>query len=224
MKNITESWLLTTLVACLPLVLPSVLAEEKTGSCANEDAAMFVKPQTAKAAPAREDPDKIADFACKDPLGVEHKGTDLYGSTGMLVMLTVPNLTQYEKQQRWEKWVAKQKWPEHNAPQRVLIEDLSQQQTFKEKARAMMKQCYDKKGDVVVLVDEDGNVRRQFGVNQNETVIFLIDASGRIIHSESDDVEPDRISAQRLITHVRNLAENNIKAAATTSTALSMAR
>jgi hypothetical protein len=165
------------------------------------------------AAPAKDEADRIPSFSIKDPLGVEHASAKLYGSTGMLVMLTVPNLTQYERQQRWEKWVAKQKWPEHYAPQRVLIEDLSQQQMFKEKARGLMKDKYDPNGDVVVLVDETGCVRRQFGVDVNETVIFLIDANGKIVHSEGDDVEPDRISAQRLISHVRQLAESNMKTA-----------
>lgn len=225
-----ESKLLLALTVCLQLVLTKTTAAEKSDNKAyaephsKEEVMLFVKPEMPTSETVNEDSNRVPDFAMNDPLGVEHKSANLYGNTGMLVMITVPNLTQYERQQRWEKWVSKQKWPEHNAPQRVLMEDLSQQQTFKEKARGLMKEKYDPNGDVVVLVDETGVVRRQFGVNLNETVIFLVDSAGRIVHCESDDVEPDRISAQRLITHVRQLAETNGMPNDATAKSVSMAR
>jgi hypothetical protein len=231
-----DSWLLPTLFACLLLVLAKSMAAERNDNIPSktyteprgDEVVMFVQPEPVKAEAAKpcakEDPDAIPEFSLKDPLGVEHKGASLYGSSGMLVMITVPNLTQYERQQRWEKWVAKQKWPEQNAPQRVLIEDLSQQEMFKERARALMKDKFEPKGDLMLLVDEDGAVRRKLGVNVNETVILLIDSNGHIVHCESDDVEPDRVSAQRLVSHVRQLAENNIKSTVTAGKAVTMAR
>ena len=148
------------------------------------------------------------DFKVKDPTGVEHNSTDLFGKTGMLIMITVPNLTQYEKQKAWDKYVEKHPWPERGAPQRVLLEDLSQQTTYKEKVRGMMKQCYKPEKNMIVAVDEDGSIRRAFGVMNNETVILLVDSSGRIIHNESDDVEPDSEAASRLMRQVRQLAES----------------
>ncbi len=150
----------------------------------------------------------VPEFQLKDPIGEAHSGASLFSSTGMLIMVTVPNLTQYEKQKRWEKWLSKQTWPQANAPRRVLLEDLSQQETFKEKVRTLMAEKYDPRGDMTVLVDEDGKVRRSFGVQNNETVILLVDASGKIVHHESDFVEPEMESARRVVGQVRELAES----------------
>ena len=150
---------------------------------------------------------KIPEFALKDPLGKVKHGEKLYGECGMLIMLTVPNLSQYEKQTRWQKVLKKEKWPEQFAPTCVVLEDLSQQVAFKERARAAIKErCATEPSNVVVLIDEDGAVRRKFGVQENETVIFLVDASGRILHQETDDAEPGPEAARRIMGQVARMA------------------
>lgn len=151
---------------------------------------------------------QVPEFSLKDPRGEAHTSASLYANNGMLIMLTAPNLTQYEKQKRWEKYIAKQRWPLNNAPRRVLLEDLSQQETFKERVRSMMAEKYDPQGELMVIVDEDGAVRRRFGVQNNETVLLLVDASGKVIHHEADFVEPDMDSAKRLVGQVCELAES----------------
>jgi len=156
----------------------------------------------------------VPEFSIKDPLGMELASNSLFSQTGMLLMITVPNLTQYERQKKWEKWIDKQVWPKANAPKRVLLEDLSQQETFKQKVRTMMAEKYNPTGDVIVLVDENGSVRRQFNVQQNETVILLVDSHGRVIHHEADDVEPDQDSAKRVVQQVNDLANTQYKPAA----------
>ncbi|HYG75081.1 MAG TPA: hypothetical protein VEK08_08770 [Planctomycetota bacterium] len=165
--------------------------------------------------------DTVPQFTIKDPHGKELASESLFSKTGMLIMLTVPNLTQYERQKRWEKWISKQPWPEANGPKRVLLEDLSQQETFKQRVRTMMAEKYNPNGDVIVLVDEDGSVRRQFNVQQNETVLLLVDSHGRVIHHEADYVEPDQDSAKRLVQQVRDLADTHFKPAPATTTAAS---
>lgn len=147
-------------------------------------------------------------FSLKDPLGVAQDSASLFAPHGMLIMLTVPNLTQYEKQKQWDKWIARQPWPQRSAPRRVLLEDLSQQETFKDRVRSMMAAKYNPQGEIKVIVDEDGNVRRKFGVQNNETVLLLVDAQGKVIHHEADFVEPDPESARRLMGHVRELSES----------------
>ena len=148
----------------------------------------------------------VPEFTLKDPLGNGHGSASLYNQTGMLIMLTVPNLTQYEKMQAWDSYMAKQPWPKQNAPKRVLLEDLSQQVAYKEKVRGLMKASYQPGGDTIVIVDEDGNIRRRFGIMNNETVILLVDASGHVVHHEADDVEPDFNAARRLSRQVCQLA------------------
>ena len=146
-------------------------------------------------------------FVLKDPAGGEHRGAEIFGKYGMLIMITVPNLAQYEKSKLWDKYLEKHPWPAHNAPQRVLLEDLSQQTSFKEKVRGLMKQAYKPDEKLLVVVDENGDVRRGFGIMNNETVILLVDSDGRIVHNECDDVEPGHESATRLMRQVKQLAE-----------------
>jgi hypothetical protein len=150
--------------------------------------------------------DSVPSFKLKDPLETEHDSSSLFNQTGMLIMITVPNLTQYEKQKRWEKYMTAHGWPTTSTPRRVVLEDLSQQETFKNKVRAMMKDKYKADGEYTVLIDEDGGVRKQFGVQDNETVILLADSQGRIIHNERDEIEPDRDAANRLMAQVHLLA------------------
>ena len=82
--------------------------------------------------------EKVPEFSLKDPLGVAKDSASLFAPHGMLIMLTVPNLTQYEKQKCWDKCMSKLTWPVNASPRRVLLEDLSQQETFKDRVRSMM--------------------------------------------------------------------------------------
>lgn len=154
---------------------------------------------------------EVPEFTLNDPLGAAQKSCDLYKTSGMLIMITVPSLSQYERQVRWQKHMDAQKWPAENAPRQVVLEDLSQQTMFKERARSMMKQKYLPTGKVTVLIDEDGAVRRGFGVQENETVVLLINADGEVIHHENSEEMPDAASARRLMKHVTNLAQANAK-------------
>jgi hypothetical protein len=204
MNRSLDAWPVPILFAFLLLFLAKAMASERPDPVASK-----VDEKT-----KNQSTDYIPDFTLKDPPGTVLKGDSLYKNTGMLVMITVPNLTQYERQKRWEGLMNKYHWPERNAPQRVLIEDLSQQVTYKEKARFMMKKYYKPGGDLVVLIDENGDVRRGFGVMNNETNIFLCDTKGRILHCVADDVEPDEDAAKRIITEVNHLADANAKVAA----------
>ena len=154
---------------------------------------------------------QVPEFKLKDPAGGEHKSAQLHRGAGMLLMLTVPNLSQYEKQVRWNKFLKKQPWPAEHAPRQVLLEDLSQQTLFKDRARAMMADKYDPNGAVTVLIDEDGGVRRGFRVPENETVILLVDPSGNIIHHEATEEMPDAEAARRVMKHVTALALSNAR-------------
>jgi hypothetical protein len=153
-------------------------------------------------------PARVPAFALKDACGVLQIAEKLYKDNGMLLMLTVPNLTQYEKQKRWEKWLRKEQWPAKNAPRCVVLQDLSQQDSFKDKIRKMMSERQNETPAVLFVLDEDGDVRRRFGVSNNETIILLVDSFGRIVHHERDDTEPDRESARRVVAEVRKLAES----------------
>jgi hypothetical protein len=148
----------------------------------------------------------VPQFTLKDSSGTEHSPDSLYKDTGMLLMITVPNLTQYERQKKWEKWIKKEAWPEQNAPRCVVVEDMSQQESYKDRARKLIADKGREDTHTLFLIDETGDTRRDFGVAQNETVILLVDSSGTVIHNESDDVEPERESAHRIAQQVKRLA------------------
>jgi hypothetical protein len=140
----------------------------------------------------------VPSFALKDAIGVNHTSASLYKDSGMLLMITVPNLTQYERQKRWEKLLKNENWPTLNAPRCVVLEDLSQQEGYKEKARHLMQEKSREESRETFLIDETGDVRRQFGVQQNETVILLVDTHGNVVHHEFDDIETETDAARRI--------------------------
>lgn len=203
------------------LLVCCLLAYEVSGACSGEvcdpqapttgkRTAIFLSPSPAdlEQSNCRQYPVRVPAFALKDAGGVLQTARNLYKDTGMLLMLTVPNLTQYEKQKRWEKWLRKEQWPAKDAPRCVVLQDLSQQDSFRDKIRKMMSDRQNELPAVLFVIDEDGDVRRRFGVNNNETVILLVDSLGRIVHHERDDTEPDRESARRVVEEVRKLAES----------------
>ena len=212
MNRSNDAWPVTVLFAVLVLFLAKAMASEKSEPVAGSN----YEQKPARASQARIEPcselGSVPDFKIKDPLNKEFSSESLYKTSGMLVMITVPNLTQYERQKKWERYMSRHRWPDRGAPQRVLIEDMSQQKTYKEKARGMMRDSYKPNGDVIVLIDETGDVRRQFGMMDNETMIALCDAKGRILHLEPDEIDPDDTAARRLMAEVIHLADANIKA------------
>ncbi len=162
----------------------------------------------------------VPEFSLKDAAGVNHTSASLYKDSGMLLMITVPNLTQYERQKRWEKLLKNESWPEIHAPRCVVLEDLSQQDSYKDKARHLMQEKSREESRETFLIDETGIVRRKFGVQQNETVILLVDAHGNVVHHEFDDEETETEAARRIsrIVHQLSHAMSATVAAAIKST------
>ena len=149
----------------------------------------------------------VPDFKLKDCSGQNHNSESLFKERGTLLMVTVPNLTQYERQKKWEKYIKQAGWPQENAPKCVVIEDLSQQPGHRDKAFRCMQDKAREESRELFLVDESGDVRRALGVDQNETVILIVDSSGSVVHHEADEVEPNQESAQRVARYIRKLAE-----------------
>jgi hypothetical protein len=147
------------------------------------------------------------DFKLKDAFGKNYESRLLYRERGMVVMVSTTNLTQYERQKKWEKYIKQAGVPRDNAPACVVIEDVSQQSSHRDKAIQMMQEKSREDSRELFLIDENGEVRRSFGVDQNETVILIVDSSGCVVHHESDEVEPCTDSGQRVARFIRKLAE-----------------
>jgi hypothetical protein len=142
--------------------------------------------------------ERIPSLQMTDVKGLTHTSCELYKQSGMLLMITAPNLAQYEKQKRWDKQIRKAGWPETNAPKCVIVQDMSQQETYREKALTMISEKAQEDPRLMFVIDNSGDLRRTFGVQENETVLLLIDKDGNVVHHELNDVEPDPDSARRV--------------------------
>jgi len=142
--------------------------------------------------------ERIPSMKMTDVKGQTHDSCELYKKTGMLLMITAPNLKQYEKQKRWDKQIRKAGWPDTGAPSCVIVQDMSQQETYREKALTMINEKAAEDPRLTFVIDNSGDLRRSLGVQENETVLLLIDKDGNVVHHETDDVEPDPDSARRV--------------------------
>lgn len=134
---------------------------------------------------------------------------EMFKQSGMLLMITAPNLEQYEKQKRWDKQIRKAGWPETNAPRCVVIQDISQQETYRDRAMKLMTEKAQEDKRLTFVIDNTGELRRLFNVHENETVLLLIDKDGNVVHHEHNDVEPDPESARRVSKLVKAMASSN---------------
>lgn len=140
--------------------------------------------------------------------GKKVMSNELFKQSGMLLMITAPNLEQYEKQKRWDKQIRKAGWPTENAPRCVVLQDLSQQETYRERALKMMSEKAQEDKLLTFVIDDTGDLRRSFNVHENETVLLLIDKDGNVVHHEHNDIEPDPESARRVSKLVKAMSSS----------------
>ncbi len=132
-------------------------------------------------------------FALKDPADVEHTQAQ-YAKTGLVLIVTIPNVKHGEHQSRWSRWLTKKPWPEEG-PALVLLEDLSQS-NVKDKALESMKKSF-KPGKVpTLLLDHTGDFRKALKVQNDDTVVLIFSKDGKLVLAEA--AEPTLESAQRI--------------------------
>lgn len=134
----------------------------------------------------------LPDFALRDPAGRLHTRASL-ASHGLVVLITAPTLASEDDQRAWDGFLCATR-PEAAGAQLAFVEDLDQS-WFPDRAARAMREEYDPKGPVVVLVDREGALRRALHVDEGQTVLFAFDASGnrRFAHSG----EPSEAAARR---------------------------
>lgn len=134
----------------------------------------------------------LPDFALRDPAGRLHTRASL-ASHGLVVLVTAPTLASEDDQRAWDGFLCATR-PDAASAQLAFVEDLDQS-WFPDRAARAMREEYDPKGVVVVLVDREGALRRALRVDEGRTVLFAFDASGnrRFAHSG----EPSEAAARR---------------------------
>ena len=133
--------------------------------------------------------EKVPEFKLKDPLDKEYTHKDLLAEN-TVVMISIPNVKHGENQERWIALL--EKALPGPRPQLVVLEDLSQSNVVEEATEGMRKRF--KPGQrPLLLVDATGDVRRAFGVPQDETAILVCNRQGAIVHRVSDITDPDEV-------------------------------
>lgn len=144
--------------------------------------------------------EKIPEFKLKDPTGREHTHKELLDEN-TIMMISIPNAKHGENQERWMALL--EKALPGTTPQIVVLQDLSQSNVV-DTATERMKERFHPGQRPLLLVDTTGDVRRAFGVPQDETAILVCDRMGAIVHRVSDITDPDE---------VREAAKGVVKAA-----------
>ena len=143
----------------------------------------------------------IPSFKLKDPSGAEHSNEALTKS-GAVLIVTIPNVKHGDLQGKWSRWLTKKGWPEQ-FPRMVFLEDVSQaSEVIRERALKGMKDKYQPGTSTLLLVDLTGEVRRTFQIQNDETVLMVVDKQGNVIHVEDD--EP----TDEAVVRVRKIAES----------------
>jgi len=124
---------------------------------------------------------QLPDFSLADPTGEMHTNKSV-SENGVVLVITAPILSQSDDQEKWARLLLDSK--SGSKAQLVFIEDL-QPSTFKGIARSKMKDRFEPGKEPLLLLDENGKLRRAFKVIKEDTVILVYDKNGRLIHAES---------------------------------------
>lgn len=139
-------------------------------------------------------PDTLPAFSLQDVSGVTHTQDDFLAHGGVIIV-TAPSLSQGEHQTAWDKALGPYPWPA-GGPRFAMVQDMSQS-WFRGVVLSSMKERYDPKLQPWLLLDEQGAVRRAFGVGEDLTVAFAFAPGGRRLGVETGQGSKER--AARLV-------------------------
>jgi hypothetical protein len=118
----------------------------------------------------------LPEFSLKDPAGVAHTHRTLL-ERGAVVIVTIPNIKHGDVQSHYVKHL-KTQLPD-DGPLLVIVEDLSQS-SVRGMAVRSMRAKYRPGESTLLLLDEDGALRRALEVPADETVVLIFNAQGRL--------------------------------------------
>jgi len=124
---------------------------------------------------------QLPNFSLADPSGKWHTRKSIL-KNGIVLVVSAPVASQSEEQQGWAK-ILKNSRPKTKA-HLVFLEDM-QSSGFKEIARSKMKERFLPGRDPIVLIDENGRLRRALKVPKEHTVVLVYDRKGKLIYTET---------------------------------------
>jgi hypothetical protein len=144
-------------------------------------------------------PQTLPAFTLQDPLGKTFASAALV-RRGLVVVVTAPTYSQGDAQESWDRAFDGLAWSE-DGPTFAMVQDMSQS-WFRKTVLGRMREKYDGKSPPWLLLDEDGSVRRAFGLEKNATVAFAFSPGGRRLAVETGAGTKER--AERLLAAVRD--------------------
>jgi hypothetical protein len=148
----------------------------------------------------------LPEFSLKDPADTVHTHRTLL-ERGAVVIVTIPNVKHGDLQSHYVKHL-EQHLPA-DGPRLVIVEDLSQS-ILRGMAVRSMKAKYRSGESTLLLLDEDGALRRSLQVPADETVVLVFDADGRLLQRTAGWTTADEVAdaTKQVVRTVRTLAEN----------------
>jgi len=147
-------------------------------------------------------PEALPAFSLQDVTGVAHTQADFLAHGGVIIV-TAPRLSQSDRQVSWDDAVAA--LPVLPAgPRFAMVEDMSQS-VLRGLVISTMKERYDPKRDPWLLLDEQGAVRKAFGLAEDMTVAFAFAPGGRRLAVETGPGSKER--AAQLLKLVTDAAK-----------------
>lgn len=128
-------------------------------------------------------------FSVKDPANMVHTQQELL-ERGAVVLVTIPNFKHGIIQSTWSQHLEKQ--IPAGGPRLVIVEDLSQS-NLRENARKSMKDAFKPGQATLLLLDEDGSLRRAFGIQNDETVVLIYGKDGSLIRQVASPETSDEL-------------------------------
>lgn len=131
----------------------------------------------------------LPEFSVKDPADGVHTQKELL-ERGAVVIITIPNAKHGDFQSVWKNHLKKQ-IPD-GGPRLVLVEDMSQS-NVRDKAIKSMKEKFKPGQETMLLVDEDGSLRKALQAPADETVVQIYDKTGKLLQQVTSPATADEI-------------------------------
>lgn len=148
----------------------------------------------------------LPEFSLKDPADTVHTHRTLL-ERGAVVIVTIPNVKHGDLQSHYVKHL-EQHLPA-DGPRLVIVEDLSQS-SLRGMAVRSMKAQYQPGESPLLLLDEDGSLRRSLQVPADETVVLVFDQDGRRLQRTAGWTTADEVAdaSKQVVRAAKTLAEN----------------
>jgi hypothetical protein len=144
--------------------------------------------------------------ALPDPHGKFYR-TDGRLSRPILGIFTTPNYSQGDAQRKWVEILdGEGSSPAPSNFGLYLIEDMDAT-AFRSLARKQLQRKYKTGGRPVVLLDEDGSMRKRFGIPKGETVVLIYDKTNQLRLSEKGP--PNDAAVARVQKVIKQISAKN---------------